>query len=382
MNGVQGRLVGFVVNPLAGIGGRLGFKGSDGAYGVKALMMGADLVSPARAERFIDALVEGVIRERISVGILAATGIMGYEEARKALGALDVEELSCVPRGLWPTTAHDTRRCARMMVQAGVDILVFVGGDGTARDIYESVGREVPVLGVPAGVKVYSAVFAVNPEAAAEVVLSFLSGRADLQERDVVDVDEDEFRRGRLVLRRYGSLLVPVSEGVVPSSKETSRGGDAEGIAEFILDNLVKPCTLLILGPGTTTSRIADAMGAPKTLLGVDVYHEGRPVALDVNEEELYSIVRRHVAKKGKVYLVLSPIGGQGYILGRGNQQISPRILRLIGLGNIIAVSSEEKLRRLDALRVDTGDRELDSQLRGYMKVLTGYGRWRLMRVL
>jgi len=376
------RLVGFIVNPLAGIGGPLGFKGSDGAYAVRALMMGAKPVSPRRAEAFIDAFSSEARRRGLHVEILAPPGLMGYDEASKAAGVLDVTEAPCTPRGVWPTTAHDTRRCARYMESAGVDILVFVGGDGTARDVYESVDKRLPVLGVPAGVKVYSAVFAVNPVEAARVVADYLEGRRGLEERPVVDIDEDEYRRGRLVLRVYGYMLVPGGEGVVPSSKAHASYSGVDEIAEFFAEELVEPCTLLVLGPGETVARIAERLGAPKTLLGVDVYHDGRIVARDVDEETLYRIVREHRERGGRTLIVVSPVGGQGFILGRGNQQISPRIVKLVGRDNIVVVASEDKLRSLDSLRVDTGDREVDEMLRGYIRVLTGYGRWRLARVV
>ncbi len=376
------RLLGFIVNPLAGIGGPLGFKGSDGAYAIRALMMGARLVSPGRAEAFIDAFSSEARSRGLEVEVLAPPGLMGYDEASRALGVLDVTEVPCTPRGVWPTTAHDTRRCAGQMEKAGVDLLVFVGGDGTARDIYESVDKRLPVLGVPAGVKVYSAVFAVNPVEAARVAADYLEGRRGLEERPVVDIDEDEYRRGRLVLRLYGYMLVPGGEGMVPSTKTVSSHSGVEDIVEFFAEEIAEPCTLLVLGPGETVARIAERLGEPKTLLGVDVYHNGKAVARDVDEETLYRLVRGHRERGGRVLVVVSPIGGQGFIFGRGNQQISPRVLRLVGRENIVVVATEDKLASLDALRVDTGDPEVDRMLRGYVRVLTGYGRWRLVKVV
>lgn len=376
------RVLGFIVNPLAGIGGPLGFKGSDGAYAIKALMMGARLVSPGRAEVFIDALSREATARGLEVEVLAPPGLMGYDEASKASGALDVTEVPCLPRGMWPTTAHDTRRCASRMERAGVDLLVFVGGDGTARDIYESVDKRLPVLGVPAGVKVYSAVFAVSPADAARVAADFLEGSRSLEERPVVDIDEDEYRRGRLVLRLYGYMLVPGGDGMVPSSKAPSGYSGVDEIAEFFAEELAKPCTLIVLGPGETVARIAERLGEPKTLLGVDVYHNGRAIARDVDEPTLYRLVKEHRERGGRVLVVVSPIGGQGFIFGRGNQQISPRVLRLVGRDGVVVVASEDKLRGLDALRVDTGDREVDDMMRGYIRVLTGYARWRLVKVV
>ena len=373
MSGV--RRIGVIVNPIAGVGGRLGFKGSDGAYGIRAVMEGAELVSPARARRFAQALREEAERAGVEIEILTPPGLMGIESLRSP--ELRIVTEPCVPPKIWPTTAHDTIRCARALARR-VELLAFVGGDGTARDIYTAIGVSLPVVGVPAGVKMYSAVFAVNPEAAAEVVVAALQGRAALEERPVIDVDEDEFRRGRLVLRTYGHLLVPVLEGVVvETSKSPSRGEGLEEIAEFFVRELVEECTLYILGPGSTIARIAEKMGVKKTLLGVDAVHNGRLVGVDLNERGILELLERY----GKVKIVVTPIGGQGFILGRGNQQISPEVLRRVSKDDLIVVATPDKLRGLKSLRVDTGDREVDERFKGYVRVLVGYDKWRMVRV-
>ncbi len=375
MDGRRNR-IGLIVNPLAGIGGKLGFKGSDGAYGIRALLMGAEFVAPSRARVFLEAL-------RLGVEILAPPGRMGASIVEETRHRANLSVISCVPEKTWPTTAADTRRCAAAMEREGVDLLVFVGGDGTARDVYNSIGMKLPVLGVPSGVKVYSSVFAKDPVAAARIVEEFLRGERLLEEREVVDVDEDAFRRGELRLRIYGHLLVPASRLLVPSSKSPSHGGeDARAIADYVADEIAKPCTMLILGPGTTTMTIASALGVGKTLLGVDVVHNGRMIAQDVDEATLARLVEEHLSRAGRIIVIVSPIGGQGYILGRGNQQISPRILRMIGPENVLVVATPGKLNGLDALRVDTGDDSIDSYFRGrYIKVLTGYGRFKAVRV-
>jgi predicted polyphosphate/ATP-dependent NAD kinase len=374
------RVVGLIVNPIAGVGGRLGFKGSDGAYGLRAIMEGAELVSPSRARRFVEALRRGAEGRGLKVKLVVPPGVMGFDSVSEAAGgSVELALLPCVAPRVWPTTAHDTIRCARRMKDVGVELVVFVGGDGTARDIFTALDKEQPALGVPSGVKVYSAVFAVNPEAAANAVLDALEGRARLEERPVIDVDEDEFRKGRLVLRTYGYLLVPVSEGVIEAPKSPSRGEGVEEIAEYFASELAEECTLYILGPGSTIARIAEKLGVKKTLLGVDAVHNGRLVGRDLSESGILEILDRGGYKAVKI--VVTPIGGQGFILGRGNQQISPKVIRRVGVDNIIVVATPDKLEGLKALRVDTGDKELDEKLRGHVKVLTGYGRWRVMRV-
>jgi len=364
--------LGFIVNPLAGVGGRLGFKGSDGAYGLRALQMGAPLVAPSRARSFLEGLSPGV-------RLLTPPGLMGFECVRGTLHEAYVDVVPCVPRRVWPTTAFDTRRCARVFVEAGVRLLVFVGGDGTARDILDSVGDRVPVLGVPAGVKVYSSVFAVNPKAAAVVAARFLSGLTGLSRREVLDVDEDEFRRGRLKVKLYGYLLVPADDLMVEGGKMVFTAGEEEeleAIASYVLE-LMEPDTLYILGPGRTVEWIARKLGVDKTPLGVDAVYNGGLVGRDLDERGLLELLERYPKAK----IVVSPLGGQGFILGRGNQQISPEVIRRVGPRNIVVVSTRSKLLTFRTLKVDTGDEELDRMLEGYIRVITGYGRETIVKV-
>ena len=365
-------LIGLIVNPLAGIGGRLGFKGSDGAYGIRALLEGAEPVSPLRARIFLDSL-------NVEARILVPPGIMGYDSLQGSSNAGMLEVVRCVSEKRWPTTAHDTRRCAITMVEEGASLIVFVGGDGTARDVMSAVDRRVPVLGVPSGVKVYSAVFAVNPRAAARIVEDYLRGRASIAEREVLDIDEDAYRAGRLKVRIYGYLLVPQSQGLVEGGKthySYSEDEDLEAIAEYIVEGM-RDCTLYILGPGTTTMRIASKLGIDKTPLGVDAVHNRRLIGRDLDEKGLLDLVRTYNRTK----IIVSPLGGQGFILGRGNQQISPAVLRLVGKDDLIVVATPRKLSEIKVLRVDTGDDEVDNKFRGYIRVVVGYGREKVMRV-
>lgn len=364
--------VGFIVNPLAGIGGRLGFKGSDGAYGLRALAMGAKLVSPERARVFLESLRPGV-------RLLVPPGLMGFDVVRGTGHEVYAEVVRCVPARVWPTTAFDTRRCASQMAGMGVKLLVFVGGDGTARDIVDSVNRRIPVLGVPAGVKVYSSVFAVNPRAAARIVERFLEGLTPLVEREVLDIDEDEFRRGRLTVKLYGYLLVPQDEMLVESGKTVftaAEDEEVEAIASYVVETM-EPDTLYILGPGRTVEAIARKLGIEKTPLGVDAVYNGKLVGKDLDERGLLELLEKYPKAK----IILSPIGGQGFILGRGNQQISPEVIRRVGPKNIVIVATKAKLATFKTLKVDTGDEEVDRMLQGYTRVITGYYRETVVKV-
>ena len=364
--------LGLIVNPIAGMGGAVGLKGTDGEEVLrKAIELGAKPVAPGRAKEFLRALepMKGKIE------LLAGAGLMG-----------ELEALECGYKPLVigerkeRTTAEDTRAIARQMVERGVDLLVFCGGDGTARDVLDAVDQQVPVLGVPTGVKMHSAVFAVNPRAAARVAMGFLSGELPVREAEVMDVDEEAFRQGRVSARLYGYLLTPYEPSLVQSMKVASSTAPDEeanklAIARQVVEDM-EPGVIYIVGPGTTTRPILELLGLEKTLLGVDVVCDGRLLAKDANEAEILRLIRGRRAK-----IIVTPIGGQGFIFGRGNQQISPRVIRAVGRDNIIVVATKAKLRGLKVLRVDTGDPELDEALKGYIRVIADYGEEVVMRV-
>jgi len=365
--------IGLIVNPFAGAGGRLGWKGTDWPLPLRVLEQGAPLVAPERARRFTRALA----RLDPEITIVAPPGPMGSDNVE----GLQVEEAPCVPPGKWPTTPDDTERCARRLTERGVDLLVFVGGDGTARIIADTIGTRTPVLGVPSGVKAYSAIYAATPEEAAGLAYDYLNGRAGLEERPVLDIDEDAYRRGRLTVKTYGTLLVPTGRGLVYSGKSPSMGEEEakREIAEYFAHELYRDCTLYILGPGSTLEAIARAIGVEgKTPLGVDAVHNRRIIARDADARTLEELARRYE----RIVIVVSPIGGQGFILGRGNQQITPTLVRRAGPSSLLVVATPGKLARLPALRVDTGDPRLDEELRGYRRVLVGYNRYRMGRVV
>ncbi len=360
--------LGLIVNPVAGMGGRVGLKGSDGAETQRrARELGAEETSPKRA-------VEALRRLKPMVAnfeLITYPSEMGEDEARKA--GLNPKVIGKIKAGA--TTSSDTQRAAREMAKMGVDLLLFAGGDGTARDVYEAVDGKVPVLGIPSGVKIHSGVYAVSPSAAGELAAMFLLGDAiSLHDAEVMDIDEDAYRSDRLSARLYGYLRVPHEDALVQGSKEASPVSEDEnlrGIAEDVVEGM-DPDTLYLLAPGSTVAAVAARLGVEKTLLGVDVVQGGKLVARDANEAELLRIVEGRKAK-----IVVTAIGGQGFILGRGNQQISPAVVRAVGRGNIIVVATPAKLATLRGrpLLVDTGDPAIDSELAGYVRVTTDYGR-------
>lgn len=372
--GGKSRSIGLIVNPIAGMGGSVGLKGTDGEEALmKALSMGAKPVAPSRAELFLSHLKQLTNSE---FRLLAGAGWMGEVESERV-------GLKCTVIGerKEKTTAKDTRETARRMLEEGVDLLVFCGGDGTARDILDVVGLRRPVLGIPSGVKMHSAVFAITPEAAARVVSRFITEGLPLKEAEVMDVDEEAFREDRLSAKLYGYVLIPYEPELIQGAKEASVLTEDElhnqaAIALYFIERVMEPDTIYILGPGTTTRAIAALLDEKKTLLGVDLLLNGKIIKHDANENDILEAIR---FKKAKI--VVTPIGGQGFIFGRGNQQISPRVIRLVGPENIIIVATKHKLKGLSCLRVDTGDPELDEILRGYIRVIVDYGQEHLMPV-
>jgi predicted polyphosphate/ATP-dependent NAD kinase len=362
------RKLGLIVNPIAGMGGRVGLKGTDGRDILDmARKLGAVPISPARA---IEAL-RRIAHIKDSIELLTYPSSMGEDEARECsfnptvLGSIANEN----------TTPDDTRNAAKDLLSAKVDLILFAGGDGTARDICEAVGDKVPVLGIPAGVKVHSAVFAINPKSAGELASMYLQGETtNLRDAEVMDVDEQAFRENRLSAKLFGYLKVPYEQAMVQGSK-TSMPEDeevaAEAIASDFVESMENDC-LYILGPGTTTRAIMKELGLRKTLLGVDLVYDGKLFASDVNERQLSEFIR---GKKARI--IVSVIGGQGFIFGRGNQQISPDIIRMVGRENVIVVATQNKMLSLKGqpLLVDTGDPDVDRMMAGYIQVRTGYKR-------
>ncbi len=357
--------LGLIVNPLAGIGGRVGLKGSDGQLIVdKALELGAVPAAPRRAIETLKAL--SPLKDQIELYTCSAE--MGEDEALAC--GLTPSVISHIETG--HTTAEDTKRAAQAMRAQGVELILFAGGDGTARDIYEAIGDQYPVLGIPAGVKIHSSVYAINPKRAAELVREYLKGNAQLRDMEVMDIDEELFRSGRVSARLYGYLKIPFERRLVQGSKDgnVSPRENLSAIAMEVVQLMEEEDQFYyILGTGTTVKAIGDELGIDKTLLGVDVVYRKKLVGKDLNEKQLLQLLDGKPAR-----IVVTVIGGQGYIFGRGNQQLSPEAIRLVGLKNLIVIATQQKLLSLDGpLLVDTGEADLDRSLAGYMRVITGF---------
>lgn len=361
----QTKTIGFIVNPIAGMGGAVGLKGTDGKTTLnKAIALGAKPIATQRAETFLTELAPAKQHIKLIVG----AADMGENQAKKHGYTYRV-----IGENKKETTSEDTQSIAKKIAEAGVDLLVFCGGDGTTRDIQKTVDLKLPVLGVPTGVKMHSALFAVSPQAAARVTIRFLWSGLPIREAEVMDVDEQAFREGRLSAELYGYMLSPYEPHLIQGNKMASPMTESEvenqaAIAIYIIEQM-QPNTLYIIGPGTTTRTIADLLDQKKTLLGVDLIENKKIIAKDVNENQILQAIN------GKtVQIIVTLIGGQGFIFGRGNQQISSRVICQVGIDNIVVVATKGKLDRLKALRVDTGDTELDAEFRARgIKVIVDY---------
>jgi predicted polyphosphate/ATP-dependent NAD kinase len=368
-----GAKLGLIVNPIAGMGGAVALKGSDDAELVAAARgRGALPVAPQRAVEALRPLAAA----RESLDVLTYPREMGEAEAREAgLEPRVVGSLGAV------TSAADTRSAATAMAGCGVDLVLFAGGDGTAVDILGAIADRVPVLGVPAGVKMHSAVFAVNPKSAGELAVRFVEGGVrELREAEVMDVDEAALRAGAISARLHGYLMVPAERRLVQSAKARTLARESaaqEGIAHYVVDRVFGERTWLI-GPGTTTRAVMDVLGLEKTLLGVDVVREGSCLIADADERALLEFV----GKTGAGILV-TPVGGQGFVFGRGNQQLSARVIERVGRERIVVIATEAKIAALGGhpLRVDTGVPAVDASLSGYLRVIVGYNREIVYRI-
>ncbi|MBU0762652.1 MAG: ATP-NAD kinase family protein [Candidatus Altiarchaeota archaeon] len=339
------------------MGGAVGLKGTDGKVD-EALKLGANPVAWERADEFLGKLDKRAM-------ILTASGDMGET-------LLDGFKYKVVYSAEKPTTSEDTIGACTRFLQEKVDLIIFCGGDGTARDVYSAVGDRIPVVGVPAGVKMHSAVFAVNPHTAAEVVNEYIKKRLPLKDAEVMDVDEDAYRRNVLKTCFFGYMKVPYKPQMMQAGKQVYASED-EDIAKRDISLFAKQFmydgSTYILGAGTTTAAIAAMQRIDKTLLGVDIIREGTLVAKDVSEKEILKVLEG----TDKAKIIVSPIGAQGFVFGRGTQQISPKVIRKVGVKNIIYVSTPHKLNSVPYLLVDSGDQKLDDEIAGYESVVIGY---------
>lgn len=363
-----------LLNPLAGLGGAVALKGSDGRETVaKALSLGARSRVPERAATALAALASH--REQLQLVTYPAE--MGADVCQ--LAGLKADVIGSITAG--DTTAADTRAAIEAFQKHGADLILFAGGDGTARDICAVVSPIQPVLGIPCGVKMHSGVFAIDPSAAGEIVVKMIEGDlVDIKMAEVRDIDEDAFRRGVVNSKYWGELLVPQQGGFLQQVKSGGREVEAlvlEEIAAEIIENMQPHITYLV-GSGSTPAAIMAQLGLPNTLLGFDLIKGGKLLLADATEAQLLAAVDVGASK-----IILSIIGGQGHIIGRGNQQLSAAVIRKVGIDNIIVLGSKTKIVQLQGrpLLVDTGDADLDDDFNGFIRVATGYDDWVIYKV-
>jgi predicted polyphosphate/ATP-dependent NAD kinase len=359
--------MGLIINPVAGIGGAVALKGSDGMV-EQALALGA---IPMANKRAVTALNELLLHKN-RIEVYTVNGDMG-ENACKAAG---LDSTVIYTTSAEQTCAQDSRDAARLMSDAKVDIILFAGGDGTARDICAIVDTNTLVLGIPAGCKIHSGVYAVTPKAAGRVMAMLANGEMlSVNDADVMDIDEQAFRQGKVKARLYGEMQVPSELRYVQNTKMAGRESDElvlHDIAEYVISQMEEDL-FYIMGSGSTVAYIMEELVLDNSLLGVDVVNDQQLINSDVTAENLLALATK--VGRENIRLVITVIGGQGHIFGRGNHQLSPALIRFIGKDNIIVVATKTKLNTLQGrpILVDTGDNQLDEALCGFIKVTTGY---------
>ena len=376
--------IGLIINPIAGMGGRVGLKGTDGEHTYsEALRRGAKPMAHESMLRCIRSFLTHFDHTG-KIHFLVCGGPMGSREVISTLASLENIQLTdCFDTESGITTAVDTVEAVIKMTEEGASLICFAGGDGTARDLLsgaERSGAPPMILGVPAGVKMHSSVFALSPEAAGEIIAVYARGGTTTEEREIMDIDEDNYRRGVLTVKLHGYASVPVLGGMVQHSKSArlvDEGMEKIGIAEEIAHDIETDReNIYFLGAGTTVFAVKKRLGIDGSLLGVDAVMGRKLIGKDVWDEQMLEILENSAVK-----IILTPIGRQGFLLGRGNQQFSPGVLRKAGIRNIRVISTRRKLDEIERMMIYTGDRVLDGQFPGFMKVLVGPGRYRMVRV-
>ncbi len=372
--------VGIVVNPDAGLGGKLGFKGSDGRAEEARNAGAQDRAGPRMQQclnKFSDLLNSSLNRSKVIPELYSWEGRMGGDWINN-----DYQSIGKTPE---ITSAEDTGELVEQLIALEIDVILYAGGDGTTRDIVNALGEvKIPLIGVPGGVKMHSGCFATTPNAAAEVLFSFVIGDLNSSITEVMDLDEEVYLTGQWKVRMYGEALTPASPRYIQGAKQQVERSSEEEIIEGLanhLDELINntPDLMVVWGSGGTLTLIGQLIGYDLTLLGIDIQHQNK-IHKDLNEQELIQILSSH---QGEKLLLLSPMGGQGFLIGRGNLQLSPEVLRLIGIESVLGVATPAKLIGLSNVRIDTGEESLDEEFRAkkFVKMLQGYRTTRVIRV-
>lgn len=364
--------LGLIINPLAGLGGSVGLKGSDN-LAEQALALGAVPMAAQRARVCLEQLV--TLRDKLH--IVTVAGDMGETLCRELGFTFEL----CYTPAQNPTQASDTEQAAKLMAEQGVDLLLFAGGDGTARNICSIVADSTTVLGIPAGCKIHSGVYAISPLAAGKLLAKLVAGElVSQQEAAVMDIDETAFRQGVVKARRYGEMRIPAELRYVQSVKMAGKESEElvlDDLAAYVVSQL-EDDVRYVMGSGSTVAAVMAELGLDNTLLGVDVVENGQLLAKDVTASQLLALVQDYPSK-----LIITLIGGQGHVFGRGNQQLSPAVIRAIGRDNILLLATKTKLQQLNGrpLLADTGEPQLDRELQGLLSVLTGYNDYVMYRL-
>jgi predicted polyphosphate/ATP-dependent NAD kinase len=360
-------LVGLLVNPVAGLGGPGAYKGSDGKW-KEAMEHGYKPTAPDRARQFVERVGDAV--EWVSV-----PGAMGGDYVPDARRVLPDSRFV-----VGSTSRDDTVRCAQALRDAGIQLLCFLGGDGTATDVSKAVGDKLPCLGVPAGVKITSPVYTHDVAEAAWLVGQLQSGFETIL-RDVTDLDEVAYRTGHVELELKGNLRVPLSPAIQDGKVATSTETPLEPLVEQVLQEW-DPDALVLVGAGSVCQAVKAQFWGKPTLLGVDAIQGSRIIQNDLDDRRIAELVDAQSQGGGKVRVVLSTIGGQGMLLGRGTQMFRPDVLRKVGWDSLRVIAPPEKLLGLKGLHIDTGDADFDATAPKHIRVVTGWNETRMMRIL
>ena len=371
--------IGFLVNPISGMGGRVGLKGTDGVL-EEAVKLGAKPVASKKAEETLREYLNEYSKND-NVQWFTCSGEMGDEELKKA-GVTKVEVVySSLGKD---TSSEDTKKACKTFLEKNVDLIIFCGGDGTARDVFEIVDKKTPILGIPSGVKMHSGVFGINTRAVAKMLHEFVNRRLTIGDAEIMDLDEDRYRKGEWNIQLFGiakGIVEPTYVQVGKSCYESVSDDETKDeLTEHIVDEIERYSDFLFLfGSGGTIDYIAHKMNLENTLLGIDAIYNKKLIGKDLNEEGILRLLDKY----SKAKVILSPIGAQGFILGRGNLQLSPHVIRKIGFDNIIVISTPSKLVSTPIIRVDTGDKELDHLFveKEFMMVVIGYRMSRVVKI-
>jgi len=371
--------IGFIINPIAGMGGRVGLKGTDGVY-KKAIELGAKPVASKKAQDMLKEFMSNLSKNE-NIIWYTCNGKMGSNELKKA----GISPLEIVYKQIGKTTSsEDTKKACKKFLELNIDLIVFCGGDGTARDIFEIVDKKIPILGIPAGVKMHSGVFGINTKATAKILHQFVNKNLIIGDVEIIDLNEDLYRKGEWNIQLFGiarGIVEPTYIQVGKSYFESvSEDEIKDELTEHIIDEMEKNNSFLYLfGSGGTIDYISRKLNLDNTLLGIDAVYKKKVIGKDLNEKDILKLLNKYQKTK----IILSPIGAQGFILGRGNLQLSPKVIKKIGIDNIIVIATPSKLAQTPVIRVDTGDKMLDKQFveLEILMVVVGYRLSRVVKI-